>query len=177
MSNKSSVLPLEKARQKASERHRALKKERVDRTIKTIDSQYGDNLFCSTTTIEIALAMLYLGEGMKSKGELRLGNSDPKVVRFYINAINRLYGVLPSSLRIELHLRADQDESAARYFWSKELEVPISHFNYVLKDKRTIGKPTREGYMGVCLVAGGGVEIQRRILYLAEVVCKKVTRG
>lgn len=123
--------------------------------------------------LEVALAFLYLGEGFKRDGNFGLGNSDPKVLRFYVRALRKLYDIRPEAFRAELHLRADQDEEALKIFWSKELGLPLSCFRYAIKDKRTIGRPTYKGYNGVCALSGGGVEIQRRLMYLAEVFCSR----
>lgn len=126
------------------------------------------------TTLEIALAFLYLGEGFKrDRAGLGLGNSDPKVLRFYVQALKKLYGIQPESLRAELHLRDDQDEEALKIFWSKELHLPLSCFKYAVKDRRTAGRPTYARYKGVCSLTGGGVEIQRRLMYLADVFCAR----
>ena len=163
------------ARIKASEVHRARKQTRI-RTVKTaVDMSYPDIHQSSAETIEIALAMLYLGEGAKTNSRLGLGSSDAMIMRFYVRALERLYSISPSQLRVDLHLRDDQDEIIAKKYWSRAIGIPLNRFLYVSKDKRTIGKPTYEGYNGVCYVGGGGVEIQRRLMYLAEVFCKGIT--
>ncbi|MEJ0053458.1 MAG: hypothetical protein WDN10_01880 [bacterium] len=123
--------------------------------------------------LELALAMLYLGEGGKTKTSLTLGNSDPLIVRFYVNALERLYGIAKSRLRAELHLRADQDENKLKRFWSKATGIPLRRFVYSVKDQRTLGRATYPGYKGVCAVSGGGVAIQRKLMYLAKAFTKR----
>lgn len=163
---------LVRARTKASETHRQNRLKRIQQIHQKVDYDYG-RVSLKPHQEEIALAMLYLGEGSKTKRGLGLGNSDSKILRFYIGALKRLYGVNASTLRAELHLRADQDEEAMKDFWARELSLMKHQFRYVIKDPRTIGKPTYEGYKGVCLLNGGGVEIQRRLMYLAEVLCSR----
>ena len=160
------------ARTKAAKTHRLNKRKRVERIQKQVRTDYEDILSApSPEHVEIALAMLYLGEGTKQGCRLGLGNSDPAIVKFYVGALMRLYGVDTNSFRADLHLRMDQDGEGLKRFWSRKIGLPLNRFRYILRDKRTAGKPTYEGYKGVCYVDGGGVEIQRRLLYLARVLC------
>lgn len=165
---------LVKAREKASQWHREQKAKRY-----ALARQQAQEVLLQVpkrdkVSLEIALAFLYLGEGFKrDNGGLGLGNSDPKVLRFYVQALKKFYGIQPEAFRAELHLRADQDEEVLKVFWSKQLSIPLSCFRYSVKDKRTIGRPTYAGYKGVCSLTGGGVEIQRRLMYLAEVFCSR----
>lgn len=163
------------ARALAASRHTQLKSERLMRIKRKVDADYAQILQDSRDqTVEIALAFLYLGEGKKKHG-LGLGSSDSSTLKFYIQSLSLLYDVNPESLRYDLHLRYDQDEDAEREYWSTCLGVSKERFSYCVKDSRTKGKPTRPGYHGVCLISGGGVEIQRRLLYLAEVLCSQIT--
>jgi transcriptional regulator with XRE-family HTH domain len=165
------------SRQKASERHSEMKEERNNIVYKKVEEEYPTPFLRNPQGLEIALAMLYLGEGSKTKSGFGLGNSDPMVMKFYVDAIQSLYKIPFSSLRAELHLRADQNEDKMKKFWSEEIGVPLDRFKYVIKDKRTVGKPTYPGYNGVCYVGGGGVEFQRRLMYLAKVLCERIKNG
>ena len=122
---------------------------------------------------ELALALLYLGEGMKTSGTA-LGNSDPLILRFFIKMIQRLYQVESADIKCELHLRADQDPIQLTRYWSKMLKVPIANFRKPSIDKRTIGRPTYAHYKGVCIVTCGRVAIQRKLVYIAATFCNKV---
>lgn len=160
------------ARKAAAQMHRDMKEERMEQMRKQVQLDYAPLAEpLDTKSLEIALAMLYLGEGTKGDQELGLGNSDPTLLRFYVDALERLYGVDRTSLRADLHLRMDQDEDRLKEYWSSQINIPIERFGYVARDKRTEGKPTYPDYPGCCSVTGGGVEIQRRLLYLAKVLC------
>ena len=163
------------ARRLAALTHNASKKTRIelarDKALETISRLPESN----NEILELALAMLYLGEGAKADKSLRLGNSNPMIVRFYVDTLERLYNLNRNSFRIALHLRADQDENQIKEFWSKELDISISSFTYCVKDSRTIDRPTYSGYHGVCVVDCGPLAIQRKLMYLAEVYCKRVS--
>jgi len=53
------------------------------------------------------------------------------------------------------------------------LGIPIDNFGYVNIDKRTVGSKTYPHYKGVCYITCGNVAIQRKLLYLGEIFCKK----
>ncbi len=163
----------EGARIRARESHTNLRLERIAEAHRAADQIMADLPTDTKAFTEIALAFLYLGEGAKAEKGLRLGNSNPQIVLFYISAIEQLYGISRDKLRPSLHLRADQSEEDMKKFWSEALSIPIGSFGYVIKDKRTLGRPTYKGYYGVCLIEHGQVAIQRKLLYLADTFCKR----
>ncbi len=130
----------------------------------------------SLAVMELALAMLYLGEGTK-KNVTSLGNSDVIVLRFFLSALEKLYGIQRNTLRYELHLRHDHDEELLKQYWSTSLAILPETIKYVVKDKRTIGKPTINGYKGVCVVYVRDLSIQRRLIALYNVYCSEVIKG
>lgn len=126
--------------------------------------------------IELALSLLYLGEGSKD-GRTLMGNSNPLILRFFIKCLDIIYGIKPSVLKCNLHLRDDQDSEKLKRYWSKQLGIPLNNFGASIKDKRTINKKTYSNYKGVCVVSGGGVNIQRRLVFLSEAFCDKIVRA
>ena len=55
--------------------------------------------------------MLYWGEGAKSRNQLRIANSDPALIAFFVNFLREYFSVPDSSLRIKCHLFADHRSS------------------------------------------------------------------
>lgn len=124
--------------------------------------------------MELALSMLYLGEGAK-QGRTLLGNSDPMILKFFINALKKIYKLDVNKFKCELHLRADQDPDKMKKFWSKELNMSLISFTSVSIDQRTAGKPTYSTYHGVCVLQCGNIAVQRRLIYLSKLFCEKFT--
>lgn len=124
-------------------------------------------------TIELALAMLYLGEGFKKKSVTGIGNSDPLVLIFFITLMRRLYAINTRDFSCNLHLRADQDPSELKLYWSKTLNIPLENFRKTSIDKRTAGSPTYESYKGVCVIRCGNVALQRKLVYLSRTYCER----
>ncbi len=165
---------LVKARKKAVLWHNAQKEKRLKKaenqaieTIRGID-------ITDKKILELALAILYMGEGTKRKIETSIGSSDPLILKFFIATLKTLYNFNPEKIKCQLNLRADQNPEKMKHFWSKELGVPINNFGYVSLDKRTIGSKTYPHYKGVCHVLCGNVAIQRKLIYLSERFCRKV---
>lgn len=165
---------LNEARKKAVKWHNEQKQLRLLlahslalKTLKTLDTG-------KKNILELALAMLYLGEGFKSTAETGIGNSNPAILKFFIKAMCLVYDFNTSKIRCELHLRADQNPSTIKKYWSKELGIPLRNFTTINFDKRTKGSPTYSYYKGVCLLRCGNAAIQRRLIYLAEEFTKKV---
>ena len=124
--------------------------------------------------IELALAILYLGEGFKKNDGLGIGNSDPLILKFFLKTINDIYKIDRNKVRYDLHLRADQNPEEMKEFWSKELGIPQNHCITISIDKRTIGRPTYSNYKGVCVINCGNIAIQRKLIYLSRAFCEKV---
>lgn len=165
---------LVKAREKSALWHNAQKNARIEtaknQALKTL---HGVSVL-DKNVLELALAVLYLGEGSKKDRETSLGSSDPLILKFFLSTINKIYDFKKDEVRCELYLRADQDPLQIKQFWSNELGVPLSAFRQVSVDKRTEGSKTYDHYKGVCHIRCGNVAIQRRLVYLSRFFCEKV---
>jgi hypothetical protein len=76
---------------------------------------------------------LYWGEGTKSnKHSVRLGNTDPNLVRHFILFINKIYAVHRNDLRFGLQLFNDINPEEALNFWAKHLKVDKKQFQKVI---------------------------------------------
>lgn len=148
----------------------ALAREEALASLKHIDMH-------SDAVAELALALLYLGEGAKKTEYTAIGNSSPLILRFFIAMLQRLYKIEIREIKCELHLRADQNPVKLTKYWSKTLGIPLSNFRKPSLDQRTVGRPTYPDYKGVCIVCCGRVAIQRKLVYIATTFCEKMAGG
>lgn len=132
-----------------------------------------DRIELSDSILDLAFAMLYLGEGAKAD-KTSIASSDPKILRFVLVVLKKNYAITPDMLRCNLHLRMDQDEFKLKSYWSDAIGVPLENFKYTAFDKRTAGKPTSDRYKGVCVLEYGNIAIQRKLMYLYNLFCEKV---
>ncbi|MFA6050764.1 MAG: hypothetical protein WC761_06270 [Candidatus Paceibacterota bacterium] len=160
-------------RKKAVIWHNTQKETRLKLAGEQAESVLSKINFGDKSILDLALAMLYLGEGFKVSGT-GMGNSDPLILKFFLNVLEKNYQIDRNQVHCELHLRADQNGQKMKEFWSKELNVPMERFVHTFFDKRTEGKSTYDHYKGVCVVNCGNVAIQRKLVYLSRNFCKKV---
>lgn len=161
-----------KARVLASKWHNEQKELRI-RKAKEEAASTLSKIKVDDNTVELALAMLYLGEGSK-KGTTAIGCSDPLVLKFFLAVLVKKYNIDPSKIHFDLHTRVDQDPNEIRKYWAKELNVSINYFKYVVADKRTEGKASYSHYKGVCVINCGTIAIQRKLISLYNQFCQRV---
>lgn len=76
---------------------------------------------------------LYWGEGNKrNRTTVRLGNTDPKLIRKFIQFLVESYGVLPHKFRFGLQIFSDMNPDKALSFWIKSLNVSKKQFGKVI---------------------------------------------
>lgn len=162
-----------KARKKAVVWHKQQKIKRIEEA-KTLSNSVFNKINLKDKYIqELALAMLYLGEGNKGN-HLGLGSSDPRILKFFLRIISNVYSVNLKEVYCSLNLRFDQNKERVIKYWSKSLGLPISCFKTVSFDKRTKGITTYSSYNGVCQIRFGDVSLQRRLIFLAHQYCDSV---
>ncbi len=165
---------LAKARKKAILWHNEQKEKRLkmakEEALKTLEKISIND----PNTVELALSMLYLGEGTKKANETALGSSDPSILKFFLSALKNVYNLDATKIRCDLNLRADQNPIKMKSFWAKTLKLAPSNFKNINKDKRTIGSKTYSDYRGVCHIKYGSVAIQRKLINIGNLFCQKI---
>ena len=122
---------------------------------------------------KIALAMLYLGEGGKSRrrGAILFGNSEPTIVALFIDLLHIVYDIDESKFRCTLLCRADQNIKKLEKLWSETTKIPLSQFYKARIDPRTIGKPTKKlDYKGVCRLDYFSAKILAELLEIPKIL-------
>lgn len=164
------------ARKGAVKWHNSQKEKRVQDARMDALKTLGQLDVSKKEIVELALSLLYLGEGAKKNSVTAMGNSDPRILRFFVDSISYLYDIPRSKFRCHLHLRADQNSRALARYWADALDIPLENFLKPLMDKRTVGTKTYPHYKGVCVVSCGRVAIQRKLMYIASTFCETFTK-
>ncbi len=103
--------------------------------------------------LEIAGTMLYWAEGYKSvKGTfVDLANSDPRMIKVFLNFLRTTYEVDERKFRVLLYCYADQDVPKLIGFWSKVTKISPKQFikPYVRKDFKETGRKMEYGMIHV----------------------------
>jgi hypothetical protein len=118
---------------------------------------------------------LYWGEGTKrNKNAVRLGNTDPMLVRAFIAFLERCFGVAKNDLRFGLQVFSDIDPIMARMFWMEILEVRSDQFykKIVCTKSGKMGTYRRKIPHGVLTVYFNNTRLQDRLVSRIEEISK-----
>ena len=72
-------------------------------------------------------AMLYWAEGNKTK-QFALTNSDPLLIKFFIEWAKKIFGVSPKDFKAYLNIYSEQNDREIIRFWSTLTGIPIKNF-------------------------------------------------
>lgn len=120
---------------------------------------------------KIVLAALYLGEGYKypSYRGMRLGSSDPDIIKLYIRLLRICFGIEPANMKCIISHRADQKLTDLINYWSGVTGISPLHFYRSKPDPRTTHKPTKnQNYKGVATISCRGVAQQLELAHVAR---------
>lgn len=122
---------------------------------------------------------LYIGEGSKTTGSIRVTNSDPKIIRTFINWFRKIMNLQNTNFSIRIHAYPDNSQEGLIIFWMKETGLPRSAFLKTWVDTRTdkkrknLGKlPFGTAHLTVNRVGkeSAGAFLMRRVLAWIEIV-------
>ncbi|OGI65544.1 hypothetical protein A3A95_02895 [Candidatus Nomurabacteria bacterium RIFCSPLOWO2_01_FULL_39_18] len=108
---------------------------------------------------------LYWGEGTKRNLHMvRLGNSDPQLIKKFIDFLVDIYNINKKRLRFQLQIYDDLNSNELLKFWAKYLSVKNTQFSKTTILKRR-GKGTYLEKMkyGVIIVGFGNVKLRNLI--------------
>jgi len=88
---------------------------------------------------------LYIGEGGKTGGLIRIVNSDPDIIRLAIKWFKKCCGVKNENFTLRVYLYPDNNVKRSLQFWSKATGIPISQFQKTQIDVRKNKKISKRG--------------------------------
>ncbi len=180
--NADTVVSLGRARAAATERKAELRQAEMEEIRKGAVSEIG--VFSSRDLLMFGLG-LYLGEGNKTHGIVRVANADPNVIKSMI-AWFKVLGVMNEQFSVRIHLYPDSDQEQSLRFWSKTISIPEAQFQRPSVDRRTDKKQKKEGKLPhgtlhLSVRSRGrkefGVLFARKIQALTEVVRDRLDAG
>ncbi len=115
----------------------------------------------------IAGIAYYSAEGTKTDNGCAFANSDPAVIRFMVDWFREFGGLPPDKFHGALWIHRNQDEPAARSFWSSLTEIPKTHFykSYIVENKGKSKKIRKQLHnYGVFSLYISSTALQRKIM-------------
>ncbi len=98
---------------------------------------------------------LYWGEGTKkSKHAIRLGNSDPRLIKKFLIFLRRFYQIDERKLRFGLQIFGDMDKKKVLSFWTRSLGVSKEKFfpTIIVTPYRGVGNYRQKTQHGVVTI-------------------------
>ncbi|MBI2626870.1 MAG: hypothetical protein HYW77_01370 [Parcubacteria group bacterium] len=125
------------------------------------------NLKLSRDIRRLICAMLYWCEGAKDYSYISFTNSDPKLVRRFIDLLVNDFGVTRRKIWARLHLHKYHNSRKQLKFWSRALDLDLGQFRQPFIKPNT-GKRIRENYPGCVNISYYDSILARKILYLSR---------
>lgn len=119
---------------------------------------------------------LYWGEGSKSnKNAVRLGNTDPGIIKYFVKFLADLCGVSVGSLKFGLQIFSDLDPSLCLKYWVNQLGLPEGQFyKPVITESGSIGTYRVKNKYGVVTIYFGNTKLRdilvKQIAEIAQMV-------
>lgn len=109
---------------------------------------------------------LYWGEGNKAhQNAVRLGNSDPELLKLYILFLTKLCRVKKEALKFDLQIFSDINVDSALNYWTRELNVKSEQF---FKPRVTIsgsiGTYKKKSKYGVVTIYFGNTKLRNIVV-------------
>ena len=108
---------------RARERRNALYQGYREDAQRQFKEFFEDSLF-------VAGLMLYWGEGDNklSNGKIRISNSDPMVLKYFLRFVNKYLPSISSRIKMSLVLYPDLRDMPSKKYWSEKVGIPLDHF-------------------------------------------------
>jgi transposase len=144
-----------------------MRRKREERLDKMYENQKKEMLPMNDRDLFLMGLALYWGEGTKSRmSTLELANTDPDMIKFYIQWLTVSLQVPKKSLKVRLHLYKDMNVEEKMYYWSDVLNIPLDQFQkpYV-KETLTTKRIQHKGRFGqgTCVIRIHNVPLAEKI--------------
>jgi len=149
--------------------------------------EYGKKQVGALTQRDIFMLGLgiYLGEGSKTSDQVRIVNSDPRIIKLAMTWFKKSFGLNDHNFRLRLHIYPDNDDHKAMNFWGNALGIKREYIQRSYIDIRTNKKKSREGvlpygtaHLGVSSNGNKdfGVLLHRKIIASIDFALDQTTR-
>lgn len=114
---------------------------------------------------ELALAMLYLGEGDKTGNRVQIANVDLTILQYFLWAMEKLYQINRSAMSLRLNIieaaRASELELIA--WWAEQLSCSPGQFQKTQFEQRSRHNKVTGNYRGVCTITYNDTYLFKRL--------------
>lgn len=111
---------------------------------------------------------LYWGEGTKAnKNSVRIGNSDPLLLKRFIEFLVKFFCIKRDDLKFHLHTFSDIDLTEAQEYWMKQLDIKKEQFyKPLVTQSGKIGNCRKKSKYGVLTLYYGNTKLKNILINL-----------
>lgn len=103
----------------------------------------------------------YWGEGDKlSRNQVRLANTDPQMIKLFMNFLVTFCFIPKDKLRLALHIYEDLDDAECRKYWSSVTSLGYFHKTMVIPSRHK----TRRLPYGTCTIITTNTYLKKKLL-------------
>lgn len=124
---------------------------------------------------KLFLALLYWGEGGKTKNRFRFINSDPKMIRSFLFLLRASFIINEKKLYARIHLHEYHNQSEMIDFWSGVTGIEKNKLSVYNKPHTGINK--KPGYRGCIAVSYGDSMIFKEIFIIIDRFIRKTNNA
>lgn len=132
-----------------------------------------DSLNISNDLNLLLCSLIYICEGESSpNNRVAFSNSDPKLVKTFLNLFRKSFDLKEEKFRIMLHLHDYHNKKEQKKFWSNVTNIPLDQFLKIYQKQNTKTR-IRDGYPGCVQVRYHDTNIARKLVFTAEAFLNK----
>lgn len=158
----------EKAQSSRAKGHETLHKRKLKRLeiAEKVSDEMIESIKLSKDIEIVALSVMYWCEGIKSDNGIGFTNSNPELVKAFLNILHKIFEINLSRVQVCLHIHDYHNEKELIEFWSSFINIPINQFSIYRKESNH--KYENSGYKGCVRLSYFDSHIARVILSFAK---------
>jgi hypothetical protein len=117
---------------------------------------------------KLLCSFLYWGEGSKNTNSLIFTNSDPLMIKLYLNLLRQSFKLDERKFRGLVHVHEYHNENEIKKYWSKITNIPLNQFSKSYLKPHT-SKNIRDGYKGTISISYYDYKIALELTFIYNV--------
>lgn len=126
-------------------------------------------------SIKLLCSLLYWAEGEKTGNKISFTNSDPLMIRLFVNLFQKSFPVKRAGLKAVLHLHSYHDPKKQVAFWSQISGIPSNRI--IIYNKANSGKNIRPGYPGCISIRYYDVKVYKELEFFYTLFAQNIGTG
>ena len=150
-------------------KRRALEQKEYEREAKSCIARH-KKMFQNADFLKICTAILFWCEGGKrTQSGLRFTNSDPEMIRSFMNTLRSSHQTENKKFRVIVHIHEYHNDAQQKRFWSRITKIPLKQFHNSYRKPNT-KKRLRDNYPGCVTIYYHDARIAKKVTEMYRAV-------